>query len=87
MYFWKPDRVRAHIASCKLAFCCLQHLCHNLRLLGHPMSPEAIFVELRILSREGAHERYALPSPATAPRGTSCVSALPGSSCPLTGRD
>ncbi len=71
VFHWRPQRVRAHIAICYMAFCCLQHLRHRLRQLGHPMSPEAIRRELNalqvsVLSREGTDEKYGLPSRATA---------------------
>ena len=46
IYHWTPQRVRAHIAICYMAFCCLQHLRKRLKMLGHPMSPARIRKEL-----------------------------------------
>ena len=34
IYHWTPQRVRAHIAICYMAFCCLQHLRKRLKMLG-----------------------------------------------------
>ena len=58
--------VRAHIAICYMAFCCLQHLRKRLKMLGHPMSPARIrkelnAVQLSILRRKGTGERHAMP--------------------------
>ena len=71
VFHWKPERVRAHIAICYMAFCCLQHLRLRLRRLGRPMSPEALrrelnALQLSVLAREGTGEKYGLPSRATA---------------------
>ena len=80
IYHWTPQRVRAHIAICYMAFCCLQHLRNRLKMLGHPMSPARIrkelnAVQLSILHRKGTGERYAMPSPVTtdAKRILTCV--------------
>ena len=77
---WTPQRVRAHIAICYMAFCCLQHLRKRLKMLGHPMSPsrtrkELNAVQVSILRRKGTRERYAMPSPVTtnAKRILTCV--------------
>ena len=71
VYHWTPRRVRAHIAICYMAFCCLQHLRKRLEMLGHPMSPARIRRELdalqiSILYHKGTQNRYAMPSPITA---------------------
>ena len=71
VYHWTPQRIRAHIAICYMAFCCLQHLRKRLNMLGHPMSPARIRKELNalqisVLRRKGTGERYAMPSPVTA---------------------
>ena len=71
IYHWTPQRIRAHIAICYMAFCCLQHLRKRLNMLGHPMSPARIRKELNalqisVLRRKGTGERYAMPSPVTA---------------------
>ena len=80
IHHWTPQRVRAHIAICYMAFCCLQHLRKRLNMLGHPMSPARIRKELNalqvsILRRKGTCERYAMPSPVTtdAKRILTCV--------------
>ena len=80
IHHWTPQRVRAHIAICYMAFCCLQHLCKRLNMPGHPMSPARIRKELKtlqvsILRRKGTCERYAMPSPVTtdAKRILTCV--------------
>ena len=80
IYHWTPQRVRAHIAICYMAFCCLQHLRKRLKMLGHPISParirkELIAVQVSILRRKGTRERYAMPSPVTtdAKRILTCV--------------
>ena len=38
----KERRVRAHIAICYMAFCCLQHVRHRLAAHGDRMSPDRI---------------------------------------------
>ncbi len=80
VYHWTPRRVRAHIAICYMAFCCLQHLRKRLEMLGHPMSPARIRRELdalqiSILRHKDTDERYAMPSPVTtdARRILNCV--------------
>lgn len=80
IYHWTPRRVRAHIAICYMAFCCLQHLRKRLKMLGHPMSPARIrrelnALQLSVLRRKGTDERYAMPSPVTtdAARILKCV--------------
>ena len=80
IHHWTPQRVRAHIAICYMAFCCLQHLRKRLNMLGHPMSPARIRKELNALQvsiprRKGTCERYAMPSPVTtdAKRILTCV--------------
>jgi len=71
IYHWKPRRIRAHLAICYMAFCCLQHLRHRLKALGYPMSPEAIrrelnALQLSILVKKGTQHKFILPSRATA---------------------
>ena len=80
VYHWTPRRVRAHIAICYMAFCCLQHLRKRLEMLGHPMSPARVRRELdalqiSILRHKGTKNRYAMPSPLTtdAKRILNCV--------------
>ncbi len=42
VFHWKPRRVRAHVAICYMAYCCLQHLRFRLTAQGKPMSPDRI---------------------------------------------
>ena len=67
IFHWKPRRIRAHIAICYMAFCCLQHLRHRLKLLGYPMSPNEIRralngLQFSILVQQGTHKQFAMPS-------------------------
>ena len=70
VFHWKAERVRAHIAICYMAFCCLQNLRHRLAVQGRPMSPARIQralngLQFSILTAKGK-QQYALPSRATA---------------------
>lgn len=70
VYHWTARRVRAHIAICFMAFCCLQHVRQRLKVIGHPMSPDWIRRELNslqwsILHRVGTDEEYVMPSSST----------------------
>jgi len=80
IYHWTPRRIRAHVAICYMAFCCLQHLRKRLAMQGHPMSPARIrreldTLQLAILQHERTGDRYAMPGPATvdAKRILGCV--------------
>ena len=58
IYHWIPQRVRAHIAICYMAFCWLQHLRKRSKMLCDPMSPARIrrelnAVQVSILCRKG----------------------------------
>ena len=66
VFHWKPRRIRAHIAICYMAFCCLQHLRRRLEARGNPMSPDRIrraLAELQfsVLSGKGGRGKYGLP--------------------------
>ena len=70
IYHWKPKRVRAHIAICYMAFCCVQHVRYRLRLLGHEMSADVIRRELNalqvsILVESPSQDQYGMPSRAS----------------------
>ena len=71
IYHWKPKRVRAHLAICYMAFCCVQHVRYRLRLLGHEMSADEIRRELlnalqvSILVESPGHDQYGMPSRAS----------------------
>lgn len=69
IFHWAPKRIKAHIAICYMAFCCLQHLRHRLRIKGHDMSADVIRRELNslqisILVERHSSKKYALPSKA-----------------------
>ena len=70
IYHWKPKRVRAHIAICYMAFCCVQHVRYRLRLLGHEMNADVIRRELNalqvsILVESSGQGQYGMPSRAS----------------------
>lgn len=50
IFHWKPHRIRAHIAICYMAFCCLSYLQRCLNLNQTPMSPNLIINSLNQLS-------------------------------------
>ena len=71
VFHWKPRRIRAHIAICYMAFCCLQHLRHRLAVRGHPMSPDAIRralngLQFSLLAHKKTGKQLAMPSKTTA---------------------
>ena len=71
IFHWKPQRIRAHIAICYMAFCCLQHLRHQLTVTGGPMSPYEIRralngLQFSILTQQNTRKQFAMPSKATA---------------------
>ncbi len=68
---WKERRVRAHIAICYMAFCCLQHLRQRLAVQGHRMSPDRIRralngLQISILYETTGPRKFGLPSAASA---------------------
>ena len=70
IFHWAERRVRAHIAICYMAFCCLQHLRHRLTRHGSPMSPDEIRRELNalqisILLHPATQRTFGLPSKAS----------------------
>ena len=71
VFHWKPRRIRAHIAICYMAFCCLQHLRHRLAVRGTPMSPDAIRralngLQFSLLAHKKTGKQFAMPSKTTA---------------------
>ena len=63
-------RVRAHVAICYMAFCCLAHLRHRLAALGTPTGIDEIrrepnALQVSVLERKGTATRIALPSRAS----------------------
>ncbi len=71
VFHWKERRVRAHIAICYMAFCCLQHLRQRLAVQGHRMSPDRIRralngLQISILYETKGPRKFGLPSAASA---------------------
>jgi len=67
VFHWAHRRIRAHIAICCMAFCCVQHLRHRLAALGTPMSPDTIRRELNalqigVIAEPESPRRFAVPS-------------------------
>ena len=63
----KERRVRAHIAICYMAFCCLQHVRHRLAAHGDRMSPDRIRralndLQIGILHDARRSRTFGLPS-------------------------
>ena len=58
--------IRAHIAICYMAFCCIQHLRRRLRLLGHTMRRQLNALQYSVLVKSATDEMYAMPSRASA---------------------
>jgi len=70
VYHWTPRRVRAHIAICFMALCCVRHLEFMVSGLYKKLSPEVIRnellnVQISILKDTKTGKRYAVPSAAT----------------------
>ena len=66
----KERRVRAHIAICYMAFCCLQHVRHRLAAHGDRMSPDRIRralndLQIGILHDARRSRTFGLPSAAS----------------------
>ena len=57
VFHWKERRVRAHLAICYMAFCCLQHVRHRLATQGTPMSTARIRRALNELQIGIHHEQ------------------------------
>jgi len=67
IYHWTPDRIRAHIAICFMAFTCARHLSYRIRLQKEALSVEKIRqtltnVQLSILKDKRTDKRYGIPS-------------------------
>ena len=67
IFHWKEHRVKAHLAICYMAFCCVQHLRYLLQARGHGMSTARIQralqgLQISILYDSSAHGRYGMPS-------------------------
>jgi len=64
---WSDRRMRAHVAICYMAYCCIQHLRHRVAVYGNPMSPDAIrralnALQIQILTETGTGRKFAVPS-------------------------
>jgi transposase len=67
IFHWTPDRIRAHIAICFMAFVCQQYLLYRLGLEGHNLSVESvrnalIHVQLSVLKDSSQNKYYGVPS-------------------------
>ena len=67
IFHWTPNRIRAHIAICFMAFSCQQYLSYRLRLQGSKLSIEQVrnaltHVQLSILKHMETKMRYGIPS-------------------------
>ncbi len=70
VFHWAPRRIRAHVAICYMAFCCLQHLRHRLAARGWRMSADRIRralgeLEISILYEKTGDRKFAMPSAPT----------------------
>ena len=67
IYHWTPNRVRAHIAICFMAFTCQQYLSYRLRLQKNTLSIEQVrnaltHMQLSILQHKETKCYYGVPS-------------------------
>jgi len=69
IFHWTPERVKAHLAICFMAFACVRHLEYRVSLQYRKLSPEVIRsvltrVQISVLKDPGGN-RYVLPSQAS----------------------
>ncbi len=69
IFHWTPERIKAHIALCFMAFTCVRHLEYRVALQYKKLSPEAIRaalvrVQISVL-KDRQRNRYAIPSQAS----------------------
>lgn len=67
IYHWTPDRVRAHLAICYMAFTCVRHLEYLVKLRYIKLSPEMIrkelaHVQISFLRDQKNKKQYCVPS-------------------------
>ena len=67
IYHWTPERIRAHIAMCYMALCCVRQLEYRVNRLYQKLSPEVIrenlmSVQASILRHKPSGQKYVLPS-------------------------
>ena len=70
VFHWTTPRIRAHVAICYMAFACLRHLEHRLRLKGHAMSPARIRAAVNtiqdiVMTTSNGKQRVTFPSQLT----------------------
>ncbi len=70
VFHWQDRRIRAHIAICYMAFCCVRHLRYRLAARGVPLSPARIqdapdALQVSLLHETNGTRRFGLPSRAT----------------------
>lgn len=70
IFHWAERRIRARVAICYMAFCCLRHLRRRLAMIGHPTSADETRRELGavgmwIMTRPGTGDGHAWPAPPT----------------------
>ena len=67
VFHWNESRIRAHLAICFMAFCCVRHLEYRVRLQYQPLSPKVIrrelsHVQASLLTHTQTGAVYAMPS-------------------------
>ena len=67
VFHWNESRIRAHLAICFMAFCCVRHLEYRVRLQYQPLSPKVIrrelsHVQVSLLTHTQTGAVYAMPS-------------------------
>ena len=67
IFHWTPDRVRAHIAMCYMALCCVRTLEYRVKRQHEKLSPEVIrenllSVQASLLIHKPTGKRYLMPS-------------------------
>ncbi len=67
VFHWNELRIRAHLAICFMAFCCVRPLEYRVRLQCQPLSPKVIrrepsYVQVSLLTHTKTGVVYAMPS-------------------------
>jgi transposase len=67
VYHWTPSRIRAHIAICYMALCCVRYLEYRVKRQYEKLSPEVIkdnllSVQASILVHKPSGKKYLMPS-------------------------
>lgn len=71
IYHWKPERIRAHIAICYVAFALMSYAKiklkeHNVNISFETLREELIKAQSSIIEEKGSNRRFSLPSRETA---------------------